>query len=189
MQPAQLANASDSFQRISATCHSLYCRRADRTSIVMRQCRAQHTVGHAAALSCLGLCVAAAIVTRGVAGIGENCTVVDVRDSSKTFEGTCLKVKDCTSKGWGSAAGYCHGPNEYIPDVQCCINATCSALNGIPGICKSTAASSGEQCQGGSWVPAGTACPSNKKNTFHCCIDVEGTVFSYRGAYNRRLLL
>lgn len=117
----------------------------------MPHCRVHNTTVHAAALACLGLCAAAAIAICGVAGIGEKCTVYDMKDvyNSQTYQGTCIKVKDCTSKGWGSASGYCRGPNEDIPEVQCCVNAACSALDGTPGICMSTNKTFDEQCQGG----------------------------------------
>lgn len=148
----------------------------------MPHCRVHNTTVHAAALSCLGLCAAAAIAICGVAGIGEKCTVYDMKDvyNSQTYQGTCIKVKDCTSKGWGSASGYCRGPNEDIPEVQCCVNAACSALDGTPGICISTNKTFDEQCQGGRFVPAGTAaCPFNKRHsgvgTIQCCIHPKGT--------------
>jgi hypothetical protein len=144
----------------------------------MPKCRVRPAGVRAAALSCLRLCAAIAIT--GVAGIGENCTVVDKRGipGASVYQGTCMEVKDCT---WGSAAGCCHGVNENLPQVQCCVYAPCTAKDGTSGTCKSTDKTFGEQCQGGRFdgAPA-AACPFNKQHadlaTFQCCVYPTGAV-------------
>jgi hypothetical protein len=125
------------------------------------------------------LCRSAAIsmAMSGVAGIGEACNVTDKRNISNptVYSGTCMDVTSCTLEGWGSAAGYCLGPNANNPDVQCCVKVACSAPDGTPGICKSQ----DKQCQGGRLVNA-PACLRNKRcsheGTFQCCTYDAGTV-------------